>query len=464
MSDPVDPVPVYVPRENVNDETVKLVAWRVASGEKVSAGQVIAEMESSKTTFDIEAPTAGFISYSAQQGVEITVGGMLCFIGLSSAPPPQGAAAPAPIIRHAASNDSATVCVAKSAAPHQLQRVEAPEPTGLRFSGKAQELIRSRGLDAAQFRFRGLIREQDVLTALGEGPTGAPVAPSTVATESAPAVNGNLPLPAAGVPFTSRELPRSKRVEARYLSAAQRHSMASVVTMACRTRGLRAAAAADPQKMNLTSIIVYECARLLRKYPIFNAFHAQGTANLYEQVNIGFAVDAGLGLKVPVIRDADQKDIAQIAHEMQELVVQYLNEQIPVEALGGGTFTITDLSSDGVFSFHPLLNQGQSAILGVGAEILPPAGGEGMFNLILAFDHFLSEGRAAANFLGDLKNRLRGYEGALQSRSDGEEELYCSQCLKPISEVMAMEYHMLQMVLPDGKTQLICFQCLAGQW
>ena len=147
----------------------------------------------------------------------------------------------------------------------------------------------------------------------------------------------------------------------------------------------------------MTAIIVFEAARLLRKYPNFNAFYAAGDAHYYEDVNIGFAVDAGRGLKVPVIHHADRKGIIEITTEMRERVVAYLEDELPVKALTLCTFTVTDLSGEGVATFHPLINQGQSAILGICAEVFAPGSREGTFNLVLSFDHQLSEGELPHN-------------------------------------------------------------------
>jgi 2-oxoglutarate dehydrogenase E2 component (dihydrolipoamide succinyltransferase) len=273
-------------------------------------------------------------------------------------------------------------------------------------------------------------------------------------------------VPAAGVPFKSDPLPRAKRIEAKYLSSGFRNTLASVVTVACPTRGLRAAASAHSggAGTNATAVILFEAARLLRKYPAFNAFFAEGNVNAYEQVHIGFALDGGHGLKVPVIRDADAKSIQQITAEMQDLVVGYLDEKLPVESLAGGTFTVTDLSGEGVFSFHPLINQGQSAILGLGAEFFPPGTSVGMFNLILAFDHQLAEGRMAAKFLGDLRERLGSYESALApvGHSAAADEPACSQCLTPLSELRRNDHHLLQAVTASGAVAPVCSACVSG--
>ena len=188
-------------------------------------------------------------------------------------------------------------------------------------------------------------------------------------------------------------------------------------------------------------------------------------------MNIGFAIDGDLGLKVPVIRAADSKSIADITQEMQELMVAYLNNSLTSHDLQGGTFTMTDLSGEGVFAFHPLINQGQSAILGVGGEFYPPGSREGVFNLILAFDHQVSEGRNAAKFLRELGDHLQAYETALTGSRRDEENLKnisCSRCLTPLANVeewdqfQHWDHFMVQMVKPNGQTGYLCSVCMRG--
>jgi pyruvate/2-oxoglutarate dehydrogenase complex dihydrolipoamide acyltransferase (E2) component len=208
------------------------------------------------------------------------------------------------------------------------------------------------------------------------------------------------------------ELSRAKRVEIKYLASGAAHTLASVVTVPCPAAGLRAALAHLPELgQGGTAVIVYEAARLLKKYPVFNAYYADGRVHYYEQVNVGFAVDGGHGLKVPVIAQADRKGLPEIAREMEDRILDYVNDALPLAALAGGTFTLTDLSAEGVTSFHPLINQGQSAILGIGAAYASGEPGRASFNLILAFDHQLAEGRTAARMLCELRDRLATYEG-----------------------------------------------------
>ncbi|MCX5795875.1 MAG: 2-oxo acid dehydrogenase subunit E2 [Elusimicrobia bacterium] len=360
---------VFIPKEAVNDLTVRLSAWRAADREQVEAGRVIAEIETSKAVLELRAPAAGFLRRSLKEGCDVPVGGPLCFIT-------QGAEDPVPELETEAA---------------------APAEGGLvaRLSRKAAELVKQHGIALERFAGKGLIREADVLALLGQPVHGPDMAAGVAA---------------KAVTFKREALPKAKVAEARYLLSGS-NALASSVSVACPTRGLRAAAARHPEwGASPAAAIVSEAARLLRKHPVFNAFYEDGAVNYYDEVNVGFAVDAGEGLKVPVIRDADKKDLGAIAREIQDILLAYTNGEITLEAASGGTFTVTDLSGEGVLSFQPLINHRQSAILGVGAEFRAPGSSEGFYQLILAFDHRLTEGRAAAQFLKDLRDKLSAYE------------------------------------------------------
>jgi pyruvate/2-oxoglutarate dehydrogenase complex dihydrolipoamide acyltransferase (E2) component len=468
-------IPVTLPRENLNDESVTLVAWLVANGTRVAEGQALAELESSKAVFEIPAPASGIVQYTHREGEDVEVGGVLCYIDSDGKP------RVAEEVSILADDNNAAVSLASEAdAPSPSVAAESAnvgsgavssssgrqeQPT--RFSQKARELLKQYGLNPELFAGHGLVRASDILEKLGQGgaQVTTPSANSTAVSRAARVVPE--PLPAAGVPFRTQGLPRSKRAEARSLASSYYNTLPSVITVAIPTRGLRAAAEQHTKIQGHTAaIILFEVARLLRKYPHFNAFYTHESINLYEEVNIGFAIDAGRGLKVPVIRKADTKGIPEIASEMQQLLVDYLNDRLSIEALSGGTFTITDLSREGVFTFQPLINQGQAAILGVGGEFFPLGSHEGMFTLILSFDHQLAEGRQAAQFLHELGQRLEAYEAALggAATSSGEipEEPSCGRCLTPLSRLHDWDQFLVQTIRPHGKVAYVCSICLQG--
>jgi pyruvate/2-oxoglutarate dehydrogenase complex dihydrolipoamide acyltransferase (E2) component len=455
---PTEAAPVVVPRENVNDESVTLVAWLVEDGAHVEEGQPIAQVETSKTVVEIAATASGTLHHAAKAGDDVAIGATIGRIGGGSGTitPPPAAEEPTAAPSTSRNGDHAPAVVAP--APPVLEPIpsngHAPAPRSTRLSKRAQELIAQLGIDPATFAGRGLVRSRDLMAR----PAPTAEAPPRVQ-QSSPR-----PSPASGVATRSESLSRAKRTEARYLRSGSETTLSSSVTVTCPTLGFR-----DAAGDRATAVILHEAARLLRKYPAFNAYHDDGKVCYYEDVNIGLAVDAGRGLKVPVIRRADVKGIGAIADEVRELVVAYLGDELPVEALAGGTFTVTDLSGEGVSAFRPLINQGQSAILGVCAEVFPHGGRVGRFDLTLAFDHQLAEGRTAARFLNDLRERLGHFEASLAGEIGTAPKADtpavapdCSRCGRAPGELEAYGQYLVQTVRADGSSRLLCTRCLRG--
>ncbi len=466
-----EPIPVHIPQENVNDESVLLVAWHVAAGAQVQAGQELADVEGSKAVLTIEAPVAGTVQYTCEVGQEIAVGAVLCTISqVAPAMVPQEPAVQESAVQEPAVAPSLTSPESLEATPEPVPAVLVLEASSSppRFSQQATILLQQHGLDPQRFAGRALVRSADVLALLGQAPEAPGLAsPSLEPTRNQPA---GAPRPAVGVPFQTHRLSRQKQVEIRALAAGVQHTMSSVVTVAVPTRGLRAAAAqCAPAAGSATAIVLFEVARLLRHYPLFNGFYADGAAHLYDAINIGFALDAEHGLKVPVIRQADHKSLPEIATEMHGLLRRYLDDTLQVEDLAAGTFTITDLGASGVFTFHPLITQGQAAILGMGGEWGGggPAG-TGFFNLMLAFDHQLTAGRQAATFLQDLAQRLQAYEAALGGPQPVTAAPHCARCLTSLSRLRQLDqgqgggYCLVPAVQPDGTQAYYCNLCLQG--
>ena len=171
-------------------------------------------------------------------------------------------------------------------------------------------------------------------------------------------------------------------------------------------------------------------------------------------------------LKVRPLAKAAPSSRASSLRASAGSVVAYLDDTLPVAALSGGTFTLTDLSGEGVTAFHPLINRGQSAILGVGAEVFPGGGHGGWFNLILAFDHQLAEGRSAAKFLGELRDRLGHYETAVPGGAATPDVAplpppRCARCGSGVGDPSEGQV-LVQTVGADGSTRLLCKLCFQG--
>jgi pyruvate/2-oxoglutarate dehydrogenase complex dihydrolipoamide acyltransferase (E2) component len=228
----------------------------------------------------------------------------------------------------------------------------------------------------------------------------------------------------------------------------------SSVTSVCRAAPLIARLEDVGLTGSMQPVIIYEAARLMQKYPVFNAIYDEGRIGLYGQVNVGWALDGGHGLVVPVIPAANQKSLQEIAEFMDRQLEAYLENTLTGPELAGATFTVTDLSGYGTSFFDPLIIPGQSAILGIGKG--PDYEGQSAVYLILAFDHQVTEGKKAAQFLQDLRERLAGYAS---SASAGQTDRCCMMCHRDEQTLRRLKVVLLKSEIPPG---LVCSLCVAG--
>jgi pyruvate/2-oxoglutarate dehydrogenase complex dihydrolipoamide acyltransferase (E2) component len=153
-------------------------------------------------------------------------------------------------------------------------------------------------------------------------------------------------------------------------------------------------------------------AQALRRYPMLNAVVAGHEIKIWKQIHIGVAMDAGYGLVVPKIRNADAKSISTLSSEMQDLAHRAGKKQLLPDELGGGTFTLTNLGAWDIDAFTPISNFPESAILGVGRIVEKPWVQEGKviadqrMAISLTFDHRIIDGALAARFLKTIKDKL----------------------------------------------------------
>jgi len=453
---------VTIPQETVNDESVRILAWKVASGSKVEKDQQLCEVETSKAVMDIEAPEAGVVMYSAKAGEEVPVGSVICEIV------PEGMTVTAQSVPAAVQSPAEVTQFTSGVVQTGAVRVEIPSDTAVepeideadlppaRLTPLAAKLAAEFGFAKESFARGSLVRRDDVLRRAGKLPS----APATKAAAPKPAVAEPVEnAPVAGVAVTWTDLPRRKIFEAKVLGQGHARTVQSQVTSSVRAPRLRTRL----ERLGLTSVglgalVIFEAARLLRKYPEFNAVHDRGRIGLYGDVNIGWAIDGGQGLMVPVVAKADEKTPQEIVEIMQRHIDGYVEGKLGTADFLGGTFTVSDLSGDGISHFHPLISQGQAAILGVGGE-LDGAGNETLY-LTLAFDHQLAEGRKAAQFVRELAGRLEAH-GALEPapvQEAPEGEPYCALCQRDGAALRAIRGMLVKSEIPAG---YVCSVCLA---
>jgi 2-oxoglutarate dehydrogenase E2 component (dihydrolipoamide succinyltransferase) len=352
-------VDVNVPAEHANDAVVEVVRWLVAHGQWVAAGADLVEIESAKATVTIAAGADGYIEQRAAEGEVVAVGGTVARIH----PTPDG-------MRDAPAGK------------------EKPSPSG---SGKGPRFSEDALRDLARL---GIARE---------------VFSGERLVTSAMVRNVRNSLGSSEAAGERRIIAPAKRAEINRLTAG-RAALAAVLTVQFDSSGIREAQLrAKPPQPLLLPAILYTAATLIRDFPELNARFVGPDIELYPAVNVGIAVDLGRGLRVPVIRGADQLTLLQVADALLALLARYQRRQLSPDDLRGGTITVSDLSAEGVIQFQPLMNQDQSLALGIGGD---PLGSGYPMTVTAVFDHRVASGRQVAAFLRQLKSALIGMAGS----------------------------------------------------
>lgn len=362
---------VLVPQLNVNDDNAVIVAWQVPSGTRIESGCAIATLETTKATFDVNAERGGYVFYEHEVRSVVAVGSVLAWV----------------------SDDPQASVAELGAAAAAVPKAAAPALDETRFTRKALRRMRELGVTAHELPANGRIEVADVerAAATREQTNGAPSAPY------APASDLTAPL----------EQSSSKVMEATRLADVYRNVVPSMVTVPISVEHVtnklgELTGATGP--VSLLELVIHEVGALLADYPDLNGFYLNGRAWTYREVAVGFAVNAGKSLRVPVVRDTARLSQLDVCRAVRNLTLRYFRDELAMADVTGGTFTITDLSTHGVTHFVPVLNDRQSAILGICA---PPPGASYQ-NLVLAFDHRMSDGMRGAAFLGELRERLEG--------------------------------------------------------
>ncbi|HEY2717877.1 MAG TPA: dihydrolipoamide acetyltransferase family protein [Solirubrobacterales bacterium] len=404
---------ITMPRLSDSMEEGTILAWLVAAGEPVAAGQELLEIETDKATMTVEAEAAGTLEILAPEGTTLAVGEPIARLGTGGTPPPQPAAeprqAPEPPSPQA-SAPATTTSAANGARP--------ATPLARRVAG-----IHGVALDsiAAGSGVGGRVVKADVLAAAGVAEPAAAVAPpqaslpprSTDGQEGSPAVEG-----AKGGTRTV-EPSRLQAVIARRMSEAKATAPHFQVETEVRMdaaielrSGLKAIAGEEPVP-SFNDLIVRATALALRQHPKANGSYRDGNFELHDRVNVGIAVAAEDALVVPTIFDADRMSLGEIGRESRRLAERVRAGTVTPPELAGGTFTVSNLGMFGMTAIYPVINLPQAAILGVGKTRQVLARGEdggiedaALMTLTLSCDHRILYGAEAARFLGEVRDLL----------------------------------------------------------
>ncbi|MCP4351400.1 MAG: hypothetical protein GY795_38530 [Desulfobacterales bacterium] len=423
---------IFVPKETVNDEYVTIAELYFNDRDEVEAGDVVIDVETSKAVISIETEYSGFIEYLCEEGQDIEIGKHVAKI-YDMFPDEQK----------------------KTLSPHPCTpEQESAEET--RFSKAALDSLKKYNLDISIFKGRDLVCSDDVNEHIkNRNGSDGPKLRRAVLPD-----NTKIDPQKAEI----KKLGTAKKSEISYLSDIQTACLNSVVNVFVDIDGIFNLLNdnLDVFKDSLLPVIIYEVSRLLKKYREFNAYYIDDSIAYYKDVHMGLAVDIDDGLKVLKIPGADKKSLKTLETELFDMINRYLNKKLTPDNLTGTTFTITDLSSENVSFFMPLINKEQSAVLGISGidEKLKRC------VLTLTFDHRVTEGKKACQFLSELKERIESYRKKSVSDADtapDNEIIKCFQCLKTLEEDKDMEGPGLIRIMNHKLEEVyICHICLQG--
>ncbi len=445
---------------------VEVIELLVKVGDAVKVDQSLITVESDKASMEIPSSQAGVVKeIKVKVGDKVAEGSLMLMVeaeGAASAgavPAPAPASVPAPVAAVAAA-PVAVAAPAPAAAAAAAAATPAPALT-LVESRPAQAAVATASVAAgviphASPSIRKFSRELgvDLVRVTGTGPKGRITqedvqnyVKQVISETSNAGANGGKPAAKSGgtgvgldlLPWPSLDFSKFGATELQPLSRIKKisgpnlhrnwvmiphvtqYEQADVTELEEFRKSSNAAMAKSGVKLTMLAFVIKACVSALKKYPAFNAsLDATGENLILKQFyNIGFAADTPNGLVVPVIKNADQKGIAQIAQEMGELSAQAREGKLKPADMQGASFTISSLGGIGGTAFTPIINAPEVAILGLSkTEIKPVWDGAAfqprlMMPLSLSYDHRVVDGAMGARFsvfladvLGDMRKTL----------------------------------------------------------
>jgi pyruvate dehydrogenase E2 component (dihydrolipoamide acetyltransferase) len=376
---------VILPKLGLTMDEGVVVAWLKNEGDRVEAGEILFEVETDKATMEVESPVAGYVrKLLAAAGETVPVTQVIALISTTADEPvavPPGQAEP-----------QQSVAVETSAPP------VASRPEGGRIvaSPAARKRAQVLGVDLALVRPAkgGRISVEDVEAS---APPPATLVTAPVAPLDAPV--------AVAVPLSRMRRAIAERMTQSFRDVPQ-FSVSCDVDMAA------AHAARTAAGVSYADVLIWAAARTLHDHPrLAMRYNAEGLIPA-DGIHLGIAVALGDGLLVPVLRDADAKDLAEISRERAALQEGARAGKLPVDALIGAVFTVSNLGQHGIDRFTAIVNPPEAAILAVGRVRDMVVARDGVVvvapvvTLTLSVDHRVADGTQAAAFLADLAARL----------------------------------------------------------
>lgn len=388
-----------------------ITQWLKKEGDRVERDEPLFEISTDKVDSEIPAPQAGTLKQIlVPEGETVEINTVVAVIATEDA---------------AAGGERETTAAGsgpspKPATPPKTDAVSptpvagAARTTGVQSSPLVRRLASEHGIDLAELADKGTgsggrITKRDILSFIEQRDE----------TMAAPAEKAGRPQSAGGGKVERIPMTPMRKGIAEHMIASRRTSahVATVFEVDC-SQIMKAQAALRPEyeksgvRLTVSAFFVQAAARSLRKFPILNSSVEDDEILLKKAINIGIAVAMDDGLLVPVIRDADRKQLQELAETMADLAARARSRKLLPDEVQGGTFTVTNPGNFGGLYGIPIINQPQVAILAVGGIEKRPVVIEDaiairpMVCLALSFDHRVIDGAVADQFMAEVKRTL----------------------------------------------------------
>jgi pyruvate dehydrogenase E2 component (dihydrolipoamide acetyltransferase) len=414
---------IEMPELSSDGEGATLATWLVSIGDRVQKGDVIAEIETDKSTVELEAPATGtIVAFAVSEGDEGILPGTV--LGSLEEDESSGLAKFAFDTSAASVEESPEVDAATRDSGAPLPSVETV--AALRDSTPlARRAATDRAVDLSTLKGSGpggRVVEEDVLRSVDAiPPVTTPVTPPVTQRVAARSKVAASAASEGTAPFEAVRLSAMRKTIARRMTESKqqvphfylrsRCSMDAVIETRSQLNRDLASEGRDT-KISINDFIIRAAALALRDVPEANVSFAGDEMHLFDRVDISVAVATDGGLVTPVVHDADRKGLATLAAEVKALAGSAREGKLRPEQYQGGTFTISNLGMYGIETVYPILNPPQACILGVGAAEEEPVVRNGKIEIgrvaafTLAADHRAVDGSVGARLLASLRERL----------------------------------------------------------
>lgn len=414
--------------------------WLKKEGERVKEGEPLFEVETDKTSLEVEAKASGILAkILVVEGETVPIGERVALIAgegesLQDFTSQRGAQSSKESGDHGRVEETEST----TEAIQQASKVSLASGNKIKATPAAKRLAREVGIDLSTVNSEyqdGVIAKGAVLAFLKDQSKASPVAQKTISehdlertdlgasgsggqisrqdVEDYPQKRGNAMdptgekvVPLEGIRKAIAQRMTESSREAPQVTLTTRVDMKEVIILREKLLAL------TKKRITYTDILLMVIAKTLKRFPQINAYLENQAIIYKDQVNIGLAVDTPQGLVVPVLKNADQLRIEEMANQRNTLVRKARERRLTPDEMQGGTFTLSNLGSQGVEIFTPILNPPEVAILGVGKISEEPMVVEGKITirpaawLSLTFDHRATDGAPAAEFLREIKQVL----------------------------------------------------------